>query len=119
MSGEARGGHPDVEVTVERVDVATSRRRRGAEASRIPRRYWLATVAAGAIVVALAFAGVESRDAARKADTNRNAIAAATRASDFANVLALHERILAASRRTTRLFHDARGCRGIVLPVPG
>ena len=110
MSGEARGGHPDVEVTVERVDVATSRRRRrDVEGPRVPRRYGLAMLVAAAIVVALVYAGVQSRDAARKADTNRNAIAAATRASDFANVLALHERILAASRRTTRVFRAERG----------
>ena len=66
-------------------------------------------LAAAAVVVALLFAGAEARDAARKADANRRAVAAAKRASDFANVLALHEGILAASRRTTRVYRAERG----------
>ena len=50
-----------------------------------------------------------SQDAAHKSDANRQAVAAANRASDFANVLVLHEAILAASRRTTRVFRAERG----------
>jgi hypothetical protein len=112
MSHEARGARPDVTVTVERLDVAAprrGRRRRPVEGARVPRRDAVVLLAAAAVVVALLFAGAEARDAARKADANRRAVAAAKRASDFANVLALHERILAASRRTTRVYRAERG----------
>jgi hypothetical protein len=112
MSDEARGARPDVTVTVERLDVAAprrGRRRRPVEGARALRRDAVVLLAAAAVVVALLFAGAEARDAARKADANRRAVAAAKRASDFANVLALHERILAASRRTTRVYRAERG----------
>ena len=112
MSDEPRGVHADVEVTVERVDVAVprgGRRRREVEGARRPRPYTVLLLAVAAIVIALIYAGTEGQDAARKADANRQAVAAANRASDFANVLALHEAILAASRRTTRVFRAERG----------
>ena len=111
-----------LEVTVRRADVAAPRRARrhpGAEGARVRRPDALLLLAAAAVVIALLYAAAQARDSAREADASRRALVAAKRASDVANVLALHERILAASRRTTRLFHDARGCRGIVLPVPG
>ena len=99
MSDEARGAHPDVEVTVERV----------VERGRVPRPYAVVLFAAAAIAVALFYAAAEARDAARKADANRQAVADAKRASDFRNVLVLHERIWDASRRTTRVFRAERG----------
>ena len=104
MSHEARGARPDVTVTVERLDVAAprrGRRRRPVEGARVPRR--------DAVVL----------------------LAAAKRASDFANVLALHQGILAASRRTTRVYRaeaarcrrrahgHVHGCSGIALPARG
>ena len=112
MSGGARDVHPDVEVTVERVDVAAPRwgpRRREVEGARAPRRHAAVLLATAAIAVALLYAGVQARDAANKSDANRRAVAAAKRASDFANVLTLHETILAASRRTTRVYRAERG----------
>jgi hypothetical protein len=112
MSDEPRGVHPDVEVTVERVDVAAPRRgsrRREVGGAPGARPYRAVLLAAAAIVVALLYAGAEARDAARKADANRQAVVAANRASDFANVLGLHQTILAASRRTTRVFRAERG----------
>ena len=69
----------------------------------------LLLLAAAAVVIALLYAAAQARDSAREADASRRALVAAKRASDFANVLARHERILAASRRTTRVFHDQRG----------
>jgi len=134
MSHEARGARPDVTVTVERLDVAAprrGRRRRPVDGARVPRRDAVVLLAAAAVVVALLFAGAEARDAARKADANRRAVAAAKRASDFANVLALHEGNLAASRRTTRVYRaeaarcrrrahgHVHGCSGIALPARG
>jgi hypothetical protein len=112
MSDEARGLHPAVEVTVERVDVPAQRpgrRHREVERARVPRPYAVVLLAAAAIAVALFYAGAEARDAARKADANRQAVADAKRASDFRNVLVLHERIWAASRRTARVFGAERG----------
>jgi hypothetical protein len=102
MFDEARGGHPDVEVTVQRVNAATPRGR-----PRRPAAVML--IAAATIVVALFYAGAEARHAARESDAKRRAAAAAKRASDFANVLALHERILTASRRTARVYRAERG----------
>ena len=112
MSGEARGARPDVEVTVERRDVVSPRagRRRGeVEAARVPRPLVVVALATAAIVIALLYAGSRAQDAAHKSDADRQAVAAANRASDFANVLALHETILAASRRTTWVFRAERG----------
>jgi hypothetical protein len=111
MSDEARAVHHDVTVTVERVEVAAPRRgpRREVEGAPVRRREPVVLLAAAAIVVALLFAGAEARDAARKADANRQTVAAAKRASDFANGLALHDRILAASRRTSRVYRAERG----------
>lgn len=112
MSYEARGEHPDVEVTVERVDVAARRGgpgHRDVDGPRVSRRHAAVLLAAVAIVIALVYAGAQAQDAAREADANRQAVAAAKRASDFANVLALHETIFAASRRTTRVFRAERG----------
>jgi hypothetical protein len=71
--------------------------------------YAAVLLAAAAIAIALLYAGTRAQDAAREADANRQAVSAANRASDFANVLELHETILAASRRTTRLFRAERG----------
>jgi hypothetical protein len=112
MSSDASGVHPDVEVTVRRVDIPEPPRgwrRRGVEGARAPRPDAIVLLAAAAIVIALLYAGAEARDAARKADANRQAVTAAKRASDFANVLVLHDRILAASRRTTRVYRAERG----------
>jgi hypothetical protein len=56
---------------VERLDVAAprwDRRRRNVEGAGLSRRHALMVLAAGAIVVALLYAGFEARDAARKAD---------------------------------------------------
>ena len=92
---------------MERVDVGPPRR--GREAARLSRTHGVVLVATAAIVVALVYAGTEARDAARRSDANREAVASAQRASDFANVLALHDRIWAASRRTTRVFRAERG----------
>ena len=111
MSYEARGVHPDVEVTVERVDIAARRggpRHRDVDGPRVSRHAAM-LLAAAAIVIALVYAGAQAQDAAHEADANRQAVAAAKRASDFANVLALHETIFAASRRTTRVFRAERG----------
>src|SRR5262245_18591328 len=113
MSDRARGVHGDVDVTVERIEImGPGPRRREGAGGVVPRRYLVAVLAAAAIVVALAYAGVEARDAARKSEANRQAMAAAKRASDFANVLALHDRIWAASRRTARVYRDERSRMG-------
>jgi len=112
MPDEARGVHPDVEVTVRRVDVAPAprgRRRRPREGARVPRPDAVVLLAAAAVVIALLYAAAQARDGARESGANRRALVAAKRASDFANVLALHERILAASRRTTRVYRAERG----------
>jgi hypothetical protein len=108
MLDEARSGRQDVEVTVRRLDVAATPRRREVGA-RLRQPAAVALLAAAAIVIALLYAGAEARDAARAADANRRAAAAAKRASDFANVFALHDRILAASRRTARVYRAERG----------
>jgi hypothetical protein len=112
MADEARAGHPDVDVTVRRVDLAPPPRRRAIGGARLRRPAGAALLAAAAIVMALLYGGAAERDAARAADANRRAAAAAKRATDFANVLALHERILAASRRTTRVYRAERGRMG-------
>ena len=82
---------------------------RDVDGPRVSRRHAAVLLAAAAIVIALVYAGAQAQDAAREADANRQAVAAAKRASDFANVLALHETIFAASRRTTRVFRAERG----------
>jgi hypothetical protein len=111
MSDEARGVRPDVEVTV-RSDVgppSRRRRRREGGGARLPRPDAVVVLAAAAVVIALLYAGSQARDAAGEAEANRRAVAAAKRASDFANVLALHETITAASRKTTRVYRAERG----------
>jgi hypothetical protein len=86
-------------------------------------------LAAAAIVAALLYAGTEARDAARKADANRRAVAAAKRSSEIwqrqlvcafytarAGVgPALDRKVpeLARFARARRSAIDLRGCSGI------
>ena len=66
MPDDARGVHPDVEVTVRRVDVAPTPRRgrrREREGARISRPDAVVLLAAAAVVIALLYAAAQAREA--------------------------------------------------------
>jgi hypothetical protein len=105
---EARGGHGDVEVTVRRDDVMAAPRPRRLR-SVLGRRDVVLVLAAAAIVIAGLYAAAEARHGAREAGATRRALAETRRTRDFANVLALHQTIFAASQATSQTYRAERG----------